>query len=241
MRAATSVAVAAAVLVTASCGVIPTPPEALPSDFYPDATASAGPSDVTTSDGFTREQHLAVRIRVETCTGWATGSGWILSNNQVVTNRHVIEGATHIEVTTYDGRDYIALSSQVAAVPDLGLVTLDAVFTETATHKVVTPQHEDEIVVVGYPSGQELKVQEGEYWRNQIDDVGDTGEAVWLLKAEAKPGSSGSAGYNGDGDVVAVLYAGDDIGTSLAWPVSWLEDLLEDPSGWTDNTTVCTQ
>lgn len=243
-------ALAAGAILTAAlaaCSAVPTPPPPLPSDFYPDAasapTASgAAPSEATDAmvEGFTRSQRLAVRLRVETCSGWSTGSGWILSGNEVVTNRHVIEGATRIEVTTYDGRDYLALSSRVAGTPDLAVVTVDEVFGETATTAEVTPEQDDTLVVVGYPSGDQLTVQTGEYWGKQADTVGNSGEVVWLLRAEAKPGSSGSPVYDENGDVVAILYAGDDAGTALAWPVSWLNDLLEDPTGWTENATDCT-
>ena len=225
----------------AGCAAVPTPPPPLPSDFYPDAShgAVAPPSTDALIEGFTRAQRLAVRIRVETCTGWSTGSGWILSGTEVVTNRHVIDGATRIEVTTYDGRDYVALSSRVADVPDLGVVTLDDVFSESVTTSEVALKTDDAVVIAGYPSGDQLMVQDGEFWGEQADTVGATGELVWLISAEAKPGSSGSPVYDEHGDVVAIIYAGDDAGAALAWPVSWLNDLIEDPAGWSDNSTVC--
>jgi S1-C subfamily serine protease len=222
----------------AACGVIPAPPGPLQTNFVPEITATAQASQAT-SDGFSTEQHLAVRIRVQTCTGWGTGSGWILSDHEVVTNRHVIAGATSIEVTTYDGRELTALSSKVATVADLGVVTLDSVFTETAQYQVASLDAQAPITIVGYPEGQSLTVEDGNYLKTEKDSVGTSDQLVWLLHAHVKPGNSGSAVYNDQGKVVAVVYAGDDDQTTLAWPVAWLDELMKNPAGWQDNTNTC--
>lgn len=238
MRLASRVCLVLAAGAIAACGVIPAPPGPLQTNFIPEITAAPATSQAT-SDGFSTEQHLAVRIRVATCTGWGTGSGWILSDHEVVTNRHVIAGATSIEVTTYDGREFTALSSKVAKVADLGLVTLDSVFTETASYQVSSLDAQDPITIVGYPEGQALAVENGHFVRTEKDSVDATDELVWLLRAHVKPGNSGSAVYNDQGKVVAVVYAGDDYETTLAWPVSWLDELIKDPSGWQDNSATC--
>jgi S1-C subfamily serine protease len=227
-----------ALLAIAACGVIPAPPPPLDTDFIPDVSPTVDPL-APASDGFTTEQHLAVRLRVETCDGWATGSGWILSENQVVTNRHVIEEGTRIEVTTYDGRDYTVLSSQVAPVADLGLLTLDSVFTEVAEYEITGARYLDPLTIIGYPSGDQLTVEDGHYLGAGKDTVGGTEHLVWNLRAPVKPGSSGSAVFNDEGKVVAVVYAGDDLETALAWPVVWLDRLIADPTGWEDNTHSC--
>ena len=222
----------------AACGVIPAPPGPLQTNFVPEAVASASASQAT-SDGFSTEQHLAVRLRVTTCKGWGTGSGWILSDHEVVTNRHVIAGATSIEVTTYDGRELTALSSKVAKVADLGLVTLDSVFTETAKYQVSSLDAKTPITIVGYPEGQALTVEDGYYLSTTKDSVDATDQLVWMLRAHVKPGNSGSAVYDDQGKVVAVVYAGDDQQTTLAWPVSWLDELIKNPADWQDNTNTC--
>lgn len=241
MRVPAALGAVAAAGLLAACGVIPAPPGPLESNFVPTAAAPTvtAAAQEATSDGFTTQQHLAVRIRVETCDGWATGSGWVLSSNQVVTNRHVVEGATHIEVTTYDGRDYVVNSSQVAATPDLALLTLDDVFTETATTSIVTPAPGDSLEIVGYPLGEALTVTSGPFVDAEPDTLGNSGADVWLINAHIDHGSSGSPVYDADGDVVAIVYAGDTEWQAIAWPVVWLQDLLIDPSGWTDNAAAC--
>jgi len=223
-----------------ACGVIPAPPGPLEADFVPQITApSTASAEPASADGFSTEQRLAVRVRVETCTGWATGSGWVLSSNEVITNRHVAEGATRIEVTTYDGRDFVVKSSVVAEVPDLALLTLDDVFTESADISEVHPRVGIPLTIVGYPLGQELTVEQGKFVESEVESLGDSGATVWLIDATIAHGSSGSPVYDTNGEVVAIVYAGDDQWNALAWPASWLQDLLEDPAGWTDNTADC--
>lgn len=231
-------ALALAAATAGACSVLPTSPEPLPDNWVPEITASAGGGDIT-SDGFSPAQRVAVRIRVETCTGWGTGSGWVINDSQVITNRHVIEGATHIEVTTYDGKEYVGLSSQVAPVADLGIVTLDPVFTEFATPVDEPMVVGSAITVVGYPSGQELTVAPGTFVDWTKDGVGNTLESVLLLEVHAEPGSSGSAVYNEDGEVIGILYAGNEENTAEAWPTKWLFELLDGETAWQPNGGSC--
>lgn len=238
MRIAVGVRAVLAAGAVAACGVIPAPPGPLEADFVPSVSPASASAEPTT-DGFSMEQHLAVRIRVETCTGWATGSGWILSSHEVVTNRHVVEGATHIEVTTYDGHDYVVNSSLVAKTPDLALLTLDDVFTESATMAQIEPANGAPMTIAGYPLGQALTVEEGKFIDTEVDSLTASGEDVWLIDAHIDHGSSGSPVYDTNGAVVAIVYAGDAEWEALAWPTSWLRGLLDDPTGWSDNTPAC--
>lgn len=238
MRIAVGVCSVLAAGAVAACGVIPAPPGPLETQFIPQATPAAATSEPA-SDGFSTAQHLAVRIRVETCEGWATGSGWILSSHEVITNRHVAQGATRIEVTTYDGRDYVVNSSLVAKTPDLALLTLDDVFTESATLAEIDPTNGAPMTIVGYPLGQALTVEKGQFIDTEVDSLTESGEDVWLIDAHIDHGSSGSPVYDADGNVVAIVYAGDSEWDALAWPTSWLQELLDDPTGWTENIAAC--
>jgi S1-C subfamily serine protease len=157
----------------------------------------------------------------------------------VVTNRHVVEGATRVEVTTYDGRDYVAYSSLVAPVADLALLTLDSVFTETATIALIEPSVGDPLSIVGYPLGQALTVEDGAFIGVEQDTLGAAGGDVWFINAHIEHGSSGSPVYDENGDVVGIVYAGDEDWDALAWPASSLQELIDDPSGWVVNTAPC--
>src|SRR5690606_36919775 len=102
------------------------------------------------------QQHVAVRLRVSDCHGWGNGTGFILDENHIITNKHVVEGALHIEVTTYDGRDFVAIESKIAPVADLAIVTVDGQFqdvVELSDRKLTVG---DTVTIVGYPEGQHL-------------------------------------------------------------------------------------
>lgn len=236
MRGAIGAAVVA--LAVAACGPIPGPPPALDDDFIPSIAPSYTPDAAVGTDGFTREEHLAVRVRVDACDGWATGSGWILDATHVVTNRHVVEGATRIQVTTYDGQDFDVTDSRITTVADLALLTVTANFTEAATYEARDLTAGDAISVVGYPDGQQLHTENGIFVSTTVDTVGDTGELVWGLRAHVEHGNSGSPVFAEDGTVVAVLYAGDEEDGSLAWPIQWFQD-AQDQGLWQANPPGC--
>ncbi len=235
----TASALAIAALV-ASCGPVPPPPPgALPPTDVPYVKPTINIEGVDTSDGFTPQQHTAVRLRVTTCTGWTNGSGFILDDSHIITNKHVIANATEIEVTTYDGRDYKAISSQVAPVADLGIVTLEPVFTEWATLADEKLEPRDPVFSVGFPDAQAMVVSDGYFLTTTPDELGETGEFVYEFKLFSKQGSSGSAIYNEAGEVASILHGGDEQGWSLGWPVSWLHRHLNDPDTWVPNTPSC--
>ena len=227
-------------IVLAGCGPIPPlAPEALPPSEIPVVDPTVEVDGVNTTDGFTPQQHTAVRLRVTDCKGWGNGTGFILDENHIITNRHVVEGATHIEVTTYDGKDYVATSSQVAPLADLAIVTLEPVFTEFVSFSDDTLESGDPVQIVGYPEGQALHVEAGFYKADELDEVGDSGEQVQVFNAHTLPGNSGSAIFDENGDVISILYASDLDRSSAGWSVAWLQELLADPSMWKENAPAC--
>ena len=237
---ATASALLATGLLLAGCGPIPPlAPAALPATEIPHVEPTVDVNGVNTTDGFTPQQHTAVRLRVTDCQGWGNGTGFVLDENHIITNRHVVEGATHIEVTTYDGKDYIATSSQVAPLADLAIVTLEPVFTEFVTFSDDTLERGDPVQIVGYPEGQALHVEDGFYESDELDDVGDSGEQVQVFNAHTLPGNSGSAIFDENGEVISILFASDLDRASIGWPVAWLQELLADPSMWESNPASC--
>lgn len=225
-------------LVLTAC-LPPLAPRTLPPTTIPTATPQRQYTGITTVDGFSPQQHTAVRIRVSDCSGWANGSGFILDEGTVITNAHVIEDALWIQVTTYDGHDYTAVSSQIAPVADLGIIHLDPVFTDFVTLADTPLEYGDEVQVVGYPEGQALTVEEGTYVGTEADTVGSTGEDVQSFRAYTLPGNSGSPIFDADGKVVSVLYASDSVSWSAGWDITWLNELIANPQLWQANTATC--
>lgn len=232
--------VAAASFAAAACGPIPPPPPgALPATAIPSVEPTLTFDGPNTADGFTPQQRTAVRLRVSDCQGWGNGTGFILNENQIITNKHVVEGALHIEVTTYDGRDFVATASQVAPVADLAIVTLDTTFTDKVELSDRKLERGDPVQIVGYPEGQALEVEDGFFVTTDIDDVAGTGEYVDVFNAHTLPGNSGSAAFDEEGKVVSIVYSSDSDQGTGAWNVKWLKELLEDPDLWQPNPAPC--
>lgn len=241
MRAARSSAVVlTAVLALAGCAGFPQAPPTLPATFIPHVEPSRTPDGTFVSaDGFTAVERISMRLRVETCTQFSNGSAWVLDENTLVTNRHVVEGAQRIEATTYDGRDFVATSSVYSDFADLALVEFDAEFTEFATISTEGPSTGDVLSIVGYPEGSRLHTESGAYRGSVPDTLGTDQDWVYVLQASVKPGNSGSPVTNEAGEVVGVLYAGDDFGESLVVKLSSLQNFLADESTHIPNNKTC--
>lgn len=234
-----AVVMTASCLVLVGCSALVSPPPELDTDFVPEVTVSALSDPDIGADGFTIQEHHAVRIRVYTCDGWSMGSGWVLSDHEVVTNQHVVDDAYKLEVSTYDGRDYPVLTAQVAPVADLALLTLEPVFDDWASWTVAQPDAGDPIYLIGYPEGNALTTSDGNYTGLSADTVGSTTELVMEFTALVKHGNSGSALYNADGVVIGTVYAGDEVSYGLAWSNEYLSRLLDGTDSWQPNTASC--
>ena len=214
----------AGVLVLAGCAAIPTGPEPLPS-FVPDVTASPA----TASDsigGFTALERDALRVRVRTCTAYATGTAFAIDETHALTNKHVAEGATDIELTSYDGKIYTATMTVLSRTADLALITIDGTFPDIATLSDTEPTAGDTLTIAGYPKGEALEVTEGPYIETVPDKLGVNQDDVYQIAAESHPGNSGSPVGAANGKVVGVLYASDDVHTSYSVALPTVQDFL---------------
>ncbi|WP_061964573.1 S1 family peptidase [Demequina aurantiaca] len=236
-----------AAVALAGCSVLPQSPPPLPSTAPDTAntsttpTPSASPSvaAVTVADGFTDQEHAALRIRARTCDEFTVGSGFMLDAHTVVTNRHVVEDAQNITLTTYDGEQYEGTSSVMADFADLALVTVDEPLEFAAPIGSAEPAPDDELDVVGYPLGGPLETRTGPYVKRVPDTIGQGRDDVDLIKVEAEHGNSGSAVYDPNGQVVGVLYATDKKGESFAVTLQSLNTFLSDTSLQLPNDADC--
>ena len=238
---ATAGGAALAAFTLAACSVIPAAPSAVPDEWVPSIAPPAIPSAEANSPlGFTPQERAAVRVRNNGCDAFATGSGFILDSHTIVTNRHVVEDSGVLEVTLSDGTDVTVTSSVYATNLDFALLTIEEELVPTVILADHEPRSGNPISIIGYPEGDALVVSEGLVDHKTTDEI-DHGEDVYATTAEAAPGSSGSAVYSSEGEVVGVLYAGnDETNTSLIIPVGLLRDFLDDPSTHADNTPACT-
>lgn len=220
---------AGAALALGGCGLLPEPPGAAP----PSAPSPrAGPTAPGHEVGLSAVERAAVRVRNVACAGVGSGSGFALAEDLLVTNAHVIEGASLLQLNTYDGREIEVDTSAAATVADLALVRTTQALPEVLAVAGADPEVGDEVSVAGYPGGGQLRTSTGTVLGYTDDQLGVNLDQVFALDVEVEPGSSGSAVVDADGAVVGVVYAASDRGLAYAVPVSVLQALLAQPEAF---------
>jgi len=242
-------ALIAGTLTLGGCSVLPQSPpplDAVSSEVSASSelvTPQVSPSPVSVAsevaDGFSDEEHAAVRVRTRTCDAFTVGSGFMLDEHTLVTNRHVVEGAQTITLSTYDGKEYEATGSVTAEFADLALVTVSDSFEFAAQISSSGPDAGDMLDIVGYPLGGPLETRAGPYVQQVPDELVKGSDDVDLIEVQAEHGNSGSGVYNSDGQVVGVLYATDESGESFAVSLESLKRFLSDDSLHVSNDAVC--
>ncbi|WP_062203178.1 S1 family peptidase [Demequina salsinemoris] len=215
----------------AGCASLPSSPPPLPDSFVPATDATAAEAYVS-SDGFTHAEHASYRVRVRTCTGYATGTAFAIDEHTLVTNRHVVDESVEVEVTSYDGHELEVVSTQVDTEADLAVLTVDDTLDEWLAIADEESAKGDTVTVSGYPEGESLTTVSGPL-RGTVDEVfGTDPDDVLLVRVPAAPGSSGSAVVNDKSEVVGVLYAidADEDGWSYAVSLESLTAMLDDTS-----------
>lgn len=225
MRARFVGVVAIVVVALAGCGLLPQPPDSRVPSPAPDASGPTASAQV----GLTVMQRAAIRVRNVTCGGVGSGSGFALAEDLLVTNAHVIEGASVLQLNTYDGREIEVETSAAATVADLALVRTVQPLPDVVPIAEADPVVGDEVSVAGYPGGGPLRISTGTVLGYTEDALGVNLDQVFAFDAEVAPGSSGSAVVNADGRVVGVVYAVSDRQVAYAVPVSVLHTLLATP------------
>ncbi|GAB2869665.1 trypsin-like peptidase domain-containing protein [Streptomyces deserti] len=97
-----------------------------------------------------------VEINADSNAGSSTGSGVIITGDgEIITNNHVISGASHIKVTTSDGKSYTAQVVGTDSKKDLALIKLEGASGLKAATLGDSDgvQVGDEVVAIGSPEG----------------------------------------------------------------------------------------
>ena len=239
IRRIITVAAAAAISV-AGCGVLPELPEETPSSWLPEPSVSPTDFGYEPVNGLNPGELAAYRIRNFGCTEGGFGSAFALDDHTLVTNKHVIEGHYHLTANAVDGTDIETEGSVVATIGDLAFIRTVEELPYTVTLADDDPEIGDAVTIIGFPNSEELTTTEGQVLA-EVEDTLDVAEFVFETDAEVEPGSSGSAVYDDEWQVIGVLYAGDDGGLDHSYfvPLSILTDFLDDESTHEANRSSC--
>ena len=175
-----------------------------------------------------------------------TGSGVIIrKDGYIVTNNHVIEGATDLEVTTFDKRkfkativgtdpatDLAVIKVESESLPVLDIANSDEVRVGEWVLAVGNPFNLTSTVTAGIVSakGRNIDIIEGQQKRN---GGGYAIEAFIQTDAAVNPGNSGGALVNTDGKLVGINTAiasqtGSYAGYAFAIPANLVKKIVGD-------------
>lgn len=166
-----------------------------------------------------------LRIRAIGGSGLSIGTGFAVGDGSwVLTNHHVVEGATLLELETWDGRD--AGPAQLVAVAtgdvDLALIHLDTPAAPAYHVRADDPSPGEALVTAGYPEGRRLVRTEG----LSLGMARSGGAKVLVTDLVCEPGCSGSPVLDPTGRVVGVIVGGTSEGQTLAIPMTYASALL---------------
>jgi S1-C subfamily serine protease len=172
-----------------------------------DPPASTGiPAEISERVG-----QSVVRIESPACGRIQEGSGFVLSDDLVITNAHVVSGTTGSEVVRTDG---VRLAGTVVGFdPDRDLAALQVDGLNRSPLPVAAPEIGDVGGIYGFPGGGQLRIAPYEIARRveatgtDIYDRDRIEREIFFLSAGLRPGDSGSALVDGDGEVVGVAFA----------------------------------
>ena len=141
----------------------------------------------------------------------SSGSGFIYSaDGYVITNYHVVEGATTIEVVTYDGETYTAQLKGYDSTNDLAVLKVEAQGLQPA--KIGSSSNliiGDMVVAIGNPLGELTSTQTVGYVSGKDREISTDGTVINMLQTDAaiNPGNSGGPLFNMYGEVVGITTA----------------------------------
>jgi S1-C subfamily serine protease len=172
-------------------------------------------------------EEMVVRVRNVNCQGITVGSGFALDQQTLLTNRHVLAGASQLEVSTWDGHDFVVSTAKVGALVDLGVATVDRALPRAAS-AYAEPLAGERVTVVGFPLGGPLAFSSGRIV-GFVDgsQFGIPGQ-VMRLTANVEPGNSGGPTLDSQGRVIGIVYAIElATGYGLAIPLDTLRTLVQ--------------
>ncbi len=158
--------------------------------------------------------------------GQAAGSGFIVSSDgYVLTNAHVVAGATEVNVTLDDGREFKGKVVGIDKRTDVGLLKLDA--KDLPVAKIGDPQKSKVgswVAAIGAPFGLDHTLTAGIISAKSRTLPGDSFVPFIQTDVAVNPGNSGGPLLNLNGEVIGInsqifSRTGGYMGLSFAIPI----------------------
>ena len=161
------------------------------------------------------------------------GSGFFISpDGYAVTNNHVVDGADKVEVTTDDGKIYIAKVIGTDARTDVALIKVEGSsnfpFAKLSDGK---PRIGDWVLAVGNPFGLGGTVTAGIVSASGRDIGNGPYDDFIQIDAPVNKGNSGGPAFNTEGEVMGVntaIYSpsGGSVGIAFSIPASTVKNVI---------------
>jgi S1-C subfamily serine protease len=160
-----------------------------------------------------RVRPSTVEVQGEACGRIQAGSGWVAAPGLIITNAHVVAGERNTQVLTLSG---VRLRADVVAFdPDADLAVLSVPQMQAPALPMKSPHVGVVGAIYGHPGGGPLQVIPARIAQSIIavgTDIYRTSSSrrrVLVLAATLKPGDSGGALVDREGNVVGVAFATD--------------------------------
>jgi uncharacterized membrane protein required for colicin V production len=184
-----------------------------------------------------------VRVRGVACGLGVEGSGWIVRPGLVVTNAHVVAGVGSPLVDRYDGDASRARVVAFDARNDVALLRVPGL--EGRPLALGDPERGDPGALLGFPGNGPYRVTPVRVGRTATVGTRDAygrvqlGRPIVALRGDVRSGNSGGPIVDGDGKVVATVFAqrrGSDDGYAV--PNAQVRNALEDVGSALDTSCV---
>lgn len=181
-----------------------------------------------------RATQATVKVQGVACNRVQEGTGFLVEDDLFVTNAHVVAGEDETEVQFQDGSTSDAAVVAYDPVRDLALLRADDGGRQPLTLREA--QVGDSGGVFGHPGGGPLEIspfQVGDLITavgQDIYDQRDSRRRVLVLASELRPGDSGAALVDGQGNVIGVAFAVAPDKSNVAYALA-LEELAAVRSG----------
>jgi S1-C subfamily serine protease len=203
----------------------------------PDADVGAPNAAIVDDPEVVAASRSAVRVLGTACGLGVAGSGWVAGDGLVVTNAHVVAGEDDTTVSLEGGEEIAAEAVHYDPRNDLAILRVAGLGGEALELAAATHTGAD-AAVVGYPENGPLALTPARLGRTGTvtsEDSygrGPVRRSMTPFRAEVRGGNSGGPVVDGEGDVVATVFAASTGGgpkTGLGVPNRVVEKALSGP------------